>query len=151
MTDIELCAAAAADAAEIAALEALLFSDAWSESSVAATLSSPLTAAFVLRYAGQAVGYLLASLLAPEGELLRIGVHPSYRKRGFGAQLMEKFLFKAREHACTDLFLEVRADNTAAIGLYRRFGFEDSGLRRAYYKDPPADALLMRRSASLSK
>ena len=94
---------------------------------------------------------LLASLLAPEGELLRIGVHPSYRKRGFGAQLMEKFLFKAREHACTDLFLEVRADNTAAIGLYRRFGFEDSGLRRAYYKDPPADALLMRRSASLSK
>ena len=105
----------------------------------------------MLRYAGQAVGYLLASLLAPEGELLRIGVHPLYRKRGFGTRLMDAFFCEAKERACTDLFLEVRADNTAAIGLYRRFGFEDNGLRRAYYKDPPADALLMWRSDPASK
>ncbi len=30
--------------------------------------------------------------------------------------------------------LEVFPDNAAAIGLYRSFGFEEEGLRRAHYR-----------------
>lgn len=145
MTDIELRVATVEDAARLAALEAMLFSDAWSEAALASTLASPLTAAFTAYRDGAMVGYLLSSFLAPEGELLRIGVHPAHRRCGLGACLMERFLKAAENGGCTDLFLEVRADNLPALSLYRRFGFSDNGLRRGYYKNPTADALLMKR------
>ena len=149
MNDLTLCAATGADAAAIASLEALLFSDAWSEASVRSALSSPFTAALVAYVGGVCVGYLLSSLLSPEGELLRIGVHPSHRRCGMGASLMEGFFAEAKKRECTQLFLEVRADNEGAIALYRRYGFLDNGIRRGYYKNPSADALLMHRDGNL--
>ena len=42
--------------------------------------------------------------------------------------------------------LEVRTSNTAAISLYRRFGFVPAGVRPAYYTDSDGattDALVM--------
>jgi ribosomal-protein-alanine N-acetyltransferase len=39
--------------------------------------------------------------------------------------------------------LEVRAGNEAAIGLYRRFGFEAIATRRGYYGDDDEDAVVM--------
>ncbi len=125
-------------------MEAVLFSDAWSESSVSGTLASPLAAAFVAECDGECIGYLLSSMLAPEGELLRIGVHPAHRRRGIGGALMRRFLNEAEGRGCKEIFLEVRADNAAAIALYRQSGFQDNGIRRGYYKNPTANALLMR-------
>ncbi len=46
-------------------------------------------------------------------------------------------------------FLEVAADNAAALGLYRKAGFDAVGRRAAYYnraKGQPADALVLRRT-----
>jgi ribosomal-protein-alanine N-acetyltransferase len=39
----------------------------------------------------------------------------------------------------------VRAGNAAALALYRRFGFAQSGCRRGYYPDNGEDALLLTR------
>jgi ribosomal-protein-alanine N-acetyltransferase len=149
LIDLLIRAAEAADACAIAEMEALLFSDAWSEGSVSSSISSPLSLAFVAVCEGKAVGYLLASALAPEGELLRIGVCPEYRKRGIGGALMERFLLKSESLLCDTLFLEVRADNAPAISLYRRYGFFDCGVRKKYYKNPECDALLMKKEKTL--
>jgi len=43
------------------------------------------------------------------------------------------------------VFLEVRTDNEAAIGLYESLGFVNVGLRRRYYRSSGADAYTMRR------
>jgi [ribosomal protein S18]-alanine N-acetyltransferase len=40
-------------------------------------------------------------------------------------------------------FLEVRESNLAAQDLYRKFGYEETGRRRRYYKDNDEDAILM--------
>jgi ribosomal-protein-alanine N-acetyltransferase len=37
----------------------------------------------------------------------------------------------------------VRSSNAAAIALYRRHGFSQAGIRRAYYSAPVEDALLL--------
>ncbi len=145
MTDFEISEANGAHAPQIALLEQMLFSDAWSEQSIAATLASPFSLGLVAECEGRICGYLLASLLPPEGELYRIGVHPDFRRRGIALALMEDFLSAAEKRGSTELFLEVRADNAGAIALYRRTGFADDGIRKGYYKDPVADALLMRR------
>jgi ribosomal protein S18 acetylase RimI-like enzyme len=51
----------------------------------------------------------------------------------------------ARERGCTEVFLEVRADNTRAHGLYLRRGFEELGVRRGYYQPSGMDAIVMRK------
>ena len=129
----------------LASMEAVLFSDAWSESSVSGTLASPFAAAFVAECGGECIGYLLSSMLAPEGELLRIGVHPAHRRRGVGRALMRRFLNEAAKRGCTEIFLEVRASNTGAQGLYLQYGFEQVGTRRGFYQHPREDAIVMRR------
>lgn len=143
MIDFEVLKASGEDAPAIAELEALLFSDAWSEKSVEQTVGSMFSLALVAKKEGEPCAYLLASLLPPEGELYRIGVHPAYRRRGIGLLLMEAFFAEAEKLGCETLFLEVRAKNEPAIGLYRRMGFSHNGLRKGYYHDPEDDALLM--------
>jgi len=43
------------------------------------------------------------------------------------------------------LFLEVREGNQAGIQLYESAGFRTFSRRKAYYRDPVEDALLMER------
>jgi ribosomal-protein-alanine N-acetyltransferase len=60
-------------------------------------------------------------------------------------KLIDRWILWAREQGVTDLALEVRVSNEAAMGLYRRFGFVEQGRRRGYYERPVEDAVLMGR------
>jgi ribosomal-protein-alanine N-acetyltransferase len=64
--------------------------------------------------------------------------------RGIGSTLLTDLLDEAGRHDCTEMFLEVRADNPRAQNLYRRFGFSDVGIRRGYYQPSGMDAIVMR-------
>jgi ribosomal-protein-alanine N-acetyltransferase len=85
-------------------------------------------------------------VVAGEGEILRVGVLPAFRRRGFARRLLEKTFFNMDKDA-TQWFLEVRERNAAAIGLYRSFGFYEIGRRKAYYRDTGEAAVLMRRDS----
>jgi ribosomal-protein-alanine N-acetyltransferase len=50
--------------------------------------------------------------------------------------------YTADEGAITS-FLEVRESNLAAQEMYRKFGYEQTGRRKRYYKDNSEDAILM--------
>jgi len=47
------------------------------------------------------------------------------------------------EEGARSSFLEVRESNVAAQEMYRKFGYQESGRRRRYYKDNDEDAILM--------
>ncbi|MEZ4320223.1 MAG: ribosomal protein S18-alanine N-acetyltransferase [Myxococcota bacterium] len=128
-----------ADAAEIAALEAVAAWHPWSEASVRSTLEARTTLAWLS--AGQ--GYLLATAVAGEGELLTVGVHPDARRQGIASALLGALHDAWREHDVQQGFLEVRATNGGARALYVAHGWEESGLRTGYYADG-VDAVLMR-------
>jgi ribosomal-protein-alanine N-acetyltransferase len=93
---------------------------------------------------GPPVAFLLAWSVADELHLLELASHPEERRRGFAAALLAALLDYAREQHKRLLLLEVRHSNLAAISLYRRFGFETTGVRRGYYSDTGEDALEMR-------
>jgi ribosomal protein S18 acetylase RimI-like enzyme len=50
-------------------------------------------------------------------------VHPSFRRRGVAARLLEAVETRARELGCCKVTLEVRVDNAAARSLYAARGF----------------------------
>ena len=80
-----------------------------------------------------------------QADVLTIAVRPSYWGQGIGSALLDALLSAARERACAEVFLEVRADNPRAHGLYLRRGFAELGVRRGYYQPSGVDAIVMRK------
>ncbi len=128
------------DVTEIATLESAIFSDPWSEGSLTELLGSDSYTIFSAERDGKVIGYAIFSHVLSEGELLRVAVSPEARRLGIGGRLITAFL---EDTSIEKLFLEVRSRNIGAIALYTSLGFNPIGKRRAYYKNPVDDALLM--------
>jgi ribosomal-protein-alanine N-acetyltransferase len=88
---------------------------------------------------GRVVGYVVADTVPNAGRTLGhvkdIAVHPDYRGRGIGAQLLGSALTVMREKRASRVKLEVRESNDSAIRLYRRFGFQFRRTLPRYYDD----------------
>ena len=151
------------DLARCAELERILFDgdDPWSERTFRAELdagnhylgayvtgASPSSqederSSGLIGYAGMSV---VGAGRNREANVHTIGVDPAWQRQGVGRALLIALLAKADE-AHAPVFLEVRTDNTAAIGLYEAHGFHRIGLRRRYYQPSGADAYTMARPA----
>lgn len=92
----------------------------------------------------QLLGYGIMSVAAGEAHLLNICIDPPRRGQGLARRLIQRLITLARERDADTLFLEVRAGNRVAQGLYESLGFNEIGLRRGYYpaRDGREDALL---------
>jgi ribosomal-protein-alanine N-acetyltransferase len=88
-----------------------------------------------------AQGFVLARIAADEAEIVTLAVHPRARRQGHGSALLQAALAAARRAGAARMFLEVAADNAAALSLYRRAGFGELGRRARYYGD--TDALVL--------
>jgi ribosomal-protein-alanine N-acetyltransferase len=122
-------------------LEQQIFVDAWSRSSFEVEIANNrYSFPLVMEWKGVIVGYAVIWHFLNELHIANFAIHPSYRRKGLGRQLMEHILqrFPDAEFA----FLEVRRSNTAAIRLYESFGFRKINVRKGYYRDGE-DALLM--------
>lgn len=96
-----------------------------------------------------AAAFLLGRVAAGEAEILTVAVDPLFRRRGWASKLVHGARIAAEEFGADEIFLEVAADNAAAISLYERHGFRQVGLRPHYYPradGSTADALVMRKA-----
>jgi ribosomal-protein-alanine N-acetyltransferase len=84
-----------------------------------------------------------------QADVLTIAVRPAYWGQGIGSALLGALLGAARARGRAEVFLEVRADNPRARGLYLRRGFEELGVRRGYYQPSGVDAIVMRKDLLL--
>ncbi|KJY90858.1 ribosomal-protein-alanine N-acetyltransferase [Pseudoalteromonas piscicida] len=91
------------------------------------------------------VGFYVAERAGPDLTLMDICIRPNYQGKGCAKPLMEDLLAQAESLQAENIFLEVRASNTAAIALYHRYGFVEMGLRKNYYPSTHGreDAMLM--------
>lgn len=90
------------------------------------------------------VGYAIAGLVPPGAELESIAVAGDRQRRGLGRGLLLRLFDVLQQDSIEEVWLEVRVSNKAAISLYRRAGFVENGVRKAYYVDPAEDAAVMR-------
>ena len=79
-------------------------------------------------------GYGIMSIAAAEAHLLNLCVHPNAQRAGYGRMLLNALLLKAEDADVEKIFLEVRPSNLVALRLYRSVGFEQVGIRPAYYQ-----------------
>jgi len=70
---------------------------------------------------------------AGEVHLLNLCVDPAVQSRGIGRRLLRALLRIARMHRASQMILEVRPSNEAAIALYHSEGFNEIGRRPRYY------------------
>jgi ribosomal-protein-alanine N-acetyltransferase len=89
------------------------------------------------------LGVVVLWMILDEGHIATIAVHPDYRHRGIGSQLLITAIQEAHLQKAEQVTLEVRANNLIAQKLYQRFGFELVGRRPRYYRDNDEDALIM--------
>lgn len=137
---IEITPVTPADLPRLMELERESFFDPWSEAAMAATLDVPVVRALAARRDGGLIGFVIAYLIPPEGEIADVCVAPEARGQGIGAQLLRALI---EGSGCEQFWLEVRASNLPARRLYEKMGFERLGLRKNYYDHPREDAVLM--------
>lgn len=146
MSEILLRIAEKSDLDGILRIERLVFSDPWSPESFAPEFTDEYGWFRVAEIDGEIAGYIVARIVAQQGEIANIAVHPSRRGSGLGGRLLDAAIMAADAAACEAVWLEVRVSNAAAQRLYASRRFEEIGCRRNYYRDPVEDALVLRRA-----
>lgn len=112
----------------------------WSRNVFAEELDAP-NRSYVAADSGRLVGFGGVMVVGDEAHITNLLVDPSERRNGVGLALSKRMMERSVAMGARHLTLEVRSQNHAAIGLYRRLGMEVEGVRRRYYRED--DALIM--------
>jgi ribosomal-protein-alanine N-acetyltransferase len=132
------------DVPAVHVIDMLSFSLPWSERSFRFELTeNPVSRGWVAEVDGQVVAMLVLWFIVDEAHIATIAVHPDFRRQGIGEEILLQSLRAARDEGARRAFLEVRASNTAAQAMYRKYGFTIAGTRPRYYRDNNEDAFLM--------
>jgi ribosomal-protein-alanine N-acetyltransferase len=98
---------------------------------------------YVLRTADEVAAFCSCWLVFDELHINNIAVKPEARGHGLGTALLAHVLVEAARVGARRATLEVRPSNEAALKLYEHLGFRVAGTRRAYYRNPIEDALIL--------
>ena len=150
------------DCQAVADLETQLFAGRFTAQSLHDMLNKPAFYGAVLPAAGQAVGqavgqaagqaavihaYCLSTITADCADIIAIGTHSDWQRRGFGRIMLEHLIGVTEQQQAGKILLEVAADNMPARQLYVSCGFVEIGCRKNYYKrgETRCDAFIMAR------
>ncbi len=104
---------------------------------------------FVAEYEGNFAGFVIGltnrNRFGKYGRVYTLDVDDRYRRKGIASALLTALNERMRQAGCTKCFLEVKLDNTRAIPLYEKMGFERSRIVPNYYSSG-VHALKMKKS-----
>ncbi len=122
----------ARDVADVASLDEAARMD---EDHLRTELGRAWARTWVAREKDDVIGYILTWHVADELHVMNVATRADRRRRGVGSALMREAIAYARDKQVKHVLLEVRRSNSAAIALYRVFGFFAMGVRAKYYPD----------------
>lgn len=119
------------------------FVDTWSKDAFNKELKNSLARYLVAELDNKIVGYVGVWFVVDEGHITNVAVHSDYRGKKIGDRLIKDMVELCKENKIVAMTLEVRASNTVAQNLYRKYGFKMGGIRKEYYSDNKEDAIIM--------
>lgn len=135
------------DLDQVLGIEKLAYPYPWTRGNFLDSLYSGYEAWVLRRTSGEIAGYFLLMHAVDESHLLNITVRPELQGQGMGRLLLDKAASLALERGMASILLEVRPSNQRALQVYRRYGFQQIGLRKSYYpaaRQGREDAVVMR-------
>ena len=144
VAEVRIRPARADDIDLIHAIEVASFSDPWRRDGFRDLVLAGTATVVVAEHDGGVVGFAVSYGAADEAEIANVAVASTARRQGIGSVLVAWLIERARASGAAVVFLEVRDSNAAGRALYARFGFAEVSRRRAYYRKPCEDAVVMR-------
>lgn len=135
------------DVPALAKLEAVSFPhDAMSARSFRRFIKLGEAEVWVMADADTLLGYAI-TLYRPATKLARLysfAIAPAKRRQGLGNQLLKHMERLAKREHSLFMRLEVKADDTAALGFFHQRGYSDVGLKTDYFDDH-SDAVVLQK------
>ena len=141
---------------EIVSLDLLCFGGFWSTEGYEREIDSPNSSLLTLQLSDEKlaegksflspqkiIGLGCLWSIVDEAHITLLGVHPDYRRKGFGTLLLLTLLEDAIARQLKWATLEVNVNNINAINLYQKFGFDIAGTRKKYYQSTGDDASIL--------
>jgi ribosomal-protein-alanine N-acetyltransferase len=133
-----------ADFPALYAVEELCFQPPWrfSRAYMRQIVRNPQSATWIAEEGSDLAGLVVVQWKARQGEptayIETIEVHPEWRGRGIGVELLGRAEGSARAAGASAIGLHVRVDNETAIRLYEGHGYTCRGREEYYYAREPA-------------
>lgn len=138
------------DISQVAVIEKEIFSVPWSVQAFAESLSNDNTIFVVAEDEGQIIGYCGIYLSIEFGNISNVAVKREFQKQHIATEMLTKLIECTKEKNVSDITLEVRETNVAAIRLYEKLGFKEAGIRKNFYEKPTENALIMWKHETVS-
>ena len=116
----------------VLAIEQSAFSHPWSRGNFSDSIAAGHQAQCLLG-GDELLGYFIAMAGYREVHLLNITVAPAYQRQGWARVMLDALALWSRGQQAEWLWLDVRASHLRAQHIYRRRGFAQIGVRKAYY------------------
>lgn len=117
------------------------FDDFWNSNILKQEIESDSSTIYTLKINDKIVGFAGISIVLDEADITNIVIKKNCRGQKLSFFLMAILIDLASKSGCKKINLEVNEKNIIAINLYKKFGFEQVGLRKKYYNEQ--DAVLM--------
>lgn len=117
----------------VLAVEQHAYSFPWTRGNFIDSLAAGYRAEMLIDAQQQLIGYLVAMPGVDEMHLLNITVAPEFQGQGHARTLFDSLFAHCLSANLHKVWLEVRQSNTRAQAIYKRLGFVEVGLRKAYY------------------
>jgi len=114
----------------------------WSDNEYTRLFTAEPPRIVLIAEAEQVEAFLVGKVIDADAEVENVVVSEKSRRQGLGLLLLRRFLEEVGRSGVRTIFLEVRESNNAARMLYKAFGFQESGRRPKYYREPVEDAVL---------
>lgn len=131
------------DMAEVIDIEGRSFEFSWCEEDFIRCLRQRNCIGMVAEHHERVLGFMIYELHKNRLHVLNFAVHPDYRRRGVGSQMIQKLSGKLGLGRRNRIMLEVRETNLDAQLFFRELGFRAISLLRDFYEDTTEDAYLM--------
>lgn len=117
------------------------FDDFWNYNILKKELQNDSSIYLCCKVNSEIVGFAGISIVLDTAELNNIVIKKIQRGNGYSTVLLKELINIATQKKCKFFNLEVASNNKIAINLYKKFGFEQVGIRPNYYNKD--DALLL--------
>jgi ribosomal-protein-alanine N-acetyltransferase len=131
------------DLEQMVELDRVCFGGHWSIDTYTRELASDNSHFVGVFVADRLIGMGCFWAILDEAHITLLAIHPDYRGRGLGQDLLVGLFAKAVTIGMNHATLEVRLSNEVAVSLYEKMGLVIAGVRKKYYQNPPEDALVM--------